>query len=244
MTPFKPSVYFRYTATLIDNKLYILGGYNLNENQIKEFFYLDVSVPFNTQELSWQDLSNINMIPPHSSATSVKGGPNNGTLFLFRGFTVDQTMALVYSFDSHSIVWSIPKVIGINPIRKWEVTGIINNDGRMYLWSGVTNTDYVNEMLILDTINLNWSKGNIINTLTPRSNYGAILLLNNKIIYIGGNDDYTITYNANTLNIAKGTALTLSEIYIYDIINDNWDTKVTSGKVPSNRAGFTAILGI
>ncbi|RGB23123.1 hypothetical protein C1646_774971 [Rhizophagus diaphanus] len=245
LTPFKPSIYFHHTATLIDNKLYILGGYNLNNNQIKEFFYLDVSVPFNTQELSWQDLSNINMIPLHSSATSVKGGPNNDTLFLFGGFTVDQTMALVYTFDSHSIVWSIPKVIGINPIRKWEVTGIINNDGRMYLWSGKTNTEFVNEMLILDTINLNWSKGSIINAPTPRNNYGAILLPNNKIIYIGGgSNDYTTTYNPDTLNISKGTALTLSEIYIYDMINDNWDTKVTSGKIPSNRAGFSAVLGL
>ncbi|CAG8721762.1 11102_t:CDS:1, partial [Rhizophagus irregularis] len=47
MTPFKPTVYHRHTATLIDNKLYILGGYDLNNNQIKEFFYLDVSAPFN-----------------------------------------------------------------------------------------------------------------------------------------------------------------------------------------------------
>ncbi|PKY33034.1 hypothetical protein RhiirB3_493630, partial [Rhizophagus irregularis] len=32
-------------------------------------------------------------------------------------------------------------------------------------------------------------------------------------------------------------------IYIYDTINDNWDTKVTSGKIPSNRAGFSVVLG-
>ncbi|EXX61662.1 uncharacterized protein OCT59_027804 [Rhizophagus irregularis] len=104
MTPFKPNVYSRHTATLIDNKLYILDGYDLNKKQINEFFYLDVSVPFNTQELSWQDLSNINMVPPHSSAISVKGGPNNDTLFLYRGLTTDQTMALVYAFDSQSVV--------------------------------------------------------------------------------------------------------------------------------------------
>ncbi|CAB5362582.1 unnamed protein product [Rhizophagus irregularis] len=243
MTPFKPSIYYRHTTTLIDNKLYILGGYDLNNNQIKEFFYLDVSVPFNTQELSWQDLSNINMVPLHSSATSVKGGPNNDTLFLFGGFTSDPTMALVYAFDSHSIVWSIPKVTGINPIRKWEVTGIINNNGRMYLWGGRVNTGYVNEMLILDTINLSWSKGSIVNVPTSRSNYGAALLPNNKIIYIGGINENG-SHNKNTLNIEEGTALTLSEIYIYDTINDNWDTKVTSGKIPSNRAGFSAVLGL
>ncbi|PKK71251.1 hypothetical protein RhiirC2_828473 [Rhizophagus irregularis] len=246
MTPFKPSVYFRHTATLIDNKLYILGGWDFNNNPLKEFSYLDVSVPFNTQELSWQDLSNINMLPPHSSATSVKGGANNDTLFLFGGFkAANQIMELVYTFDSHSIVWSIPKIAGVNTIRKWSLTGIINNDGKMYLWSGATNTDYVNEMLILDTINLNWSKGSIINAPTPRINYGTILLPNNKIIYIGGSNEYTTTtFDPNTLNIAKGTALTLSEIYIYDMINDNWDTKVTSGKIPSNRGGFSVVLGL
>ncbi|CAB4394352.1 unnamed protein product [Rhizophagus irregularis] len=198
--------------------------------KIKEFFYLDVSVPFNTQELSWQDLSNINMVPAHESAISVKGGPNNDTLFLYGGFTFDQTMALVYTFDSQSIVWSIPKIAGVNTIRKWSLTGIINNDGRMYLWSGDTNAIYVNEMLILDTINLNWSKGSIINAPTPRDRYG------------GKNND--ITFNTKTLNINQGTALTLSEVYIYDTINDNWETKPTSGKIPSNRGGFSAVLGL
>ncbi|RGB30095.1 hypothetical protein C1646_765765 [Rhizophagus diaphanus] len=248
MTPFKPSVYRFNTATLIDNKLYILSGRDFNENPLKEFFYLDVSVPFNTQELSWQDLSNINMIPPHFSAASVKGGPNNNTLFLYGGYNTDQTMSLVYTFDTQSIVWSIPKIAGVNTIRKWSLTGIINNDGKMYLWSGKTNTNtyyyYANEMLILDTINLSWSKGSIINAPTPRCNYGSILLPNNKIIYIGGDNDYTTFYYPDTLNIAIGTALTLSEIYIYDIINDNWDTKVTSGKIPSNRGGLSAVLGL
>uniref|UniRef100_U9U221 Galactose oxidase n=1 Tax=Rhizophagus irregularis (strain DAOM 181602 / DAOM 197198 / MUCL 43194) TaxID=747089 RepID=U9U221_RHIID len=249
MTPFKPSVYSHHTATLIDNKLYILGGYNLKTNRVKEFFYLDVSVPFNTQELSWQDLSNINMVPLHSSATSVKGGPNNDTLFLYGGDSYDQTMALVYTFDSRSIVWSIPKITGFNPARRSGLTGIINNDGRMYLWSGGNDTVYVtNEMLILDTINLSWSKGSIINAPIPRNRYSATLLPNNKIIYMGGNNDYTLTYFHNTLNIASGTALTLSEIYIYDMINDNWDTKVsniiTSGKIPSNRGGFSTVLGL
>ncbi|PKY59651.1 hypothetical protein RhiirA4_482575 [Rhizophagus irregularis] len=240
MTPFKPSVYSRHTATLIDNKLYILGGYDLNNNRIKEFFYLDISVQFNTQELSWQDLSNINMVPPHSSATSVKGGPNNDTLILYGGISSDQTMASVYTFNSQSIIWSIPKIAGVNTFIKWGSTGIINNDGRMYLWSGSTDTGYViNEMFILDTINLSWSKGSIINAPTPRFGYSATLLPNNKIIYmgkrvififkyvllfllmnaycLGGDNDVTTTYNISTLNISKGTALTLSEVYFVNI---------------------------
>ncbi|GBC06562.1 hypothetical protein RclHR1_06920001 [Rhizophagus clarus] len=226
MTPFKPSVYYRHTATLIDNKLYILGGLDVNDNPVKEFFYLDVSVPFNTQELSWQDLSNVNMVPPNSFATSVKGGSNNDTLFFYGGLTTDQTMSLVYTFDSQSIVWSIPKITGVNTVRKYFLTAIINNDGRMYLWSGATTvfygmiTIYADEMLILDTINLSWSQGNLVNAPIPRYNYGAALLPNNKIIYIGGSNEFN-TFDAYTLNIGTGSALTLSEI--------------TLGKIPSNR---------
>ena len=60
MAPFKPSQRYFHTATLIDNKLYILSGRGTgNENNEitgNQFFYLDVSVSFNTQELLWHDL--------------------------------------------------------------------------------------------------------------------------------------------------------------------------------------------
>ncbi|GBC04409.1 hypothetical protein RclHR1_05670011 [Rhizophagus clarus] len=245
MTPFKPSVFYGHTATLINNKLYVLGGLNFNGNPVKEFFYLDVSVPFNTQELSWKDLSDLNMVPPNYFATSVKGGPNNDTLFFYGGLTTDQTMALVYTFDSQSIVWSIPNITGVNTVRKYFLTAIINNDGRMYLWSGTVSgtNSFVNEMLILDTKNLSWSQGNLFNAPIPRRSYGTALLPNNKIIYMGGTSVGT-TYNDKTLNIETGSALPLSEIYIYDTIYDNWDTKITSGKIPSNRVGFSTVLGI
>ncbi|GES82066.1 hypothetical protein GLOIN_2v1834755 [Rhizophagus clarus] len=245
MTPFKPSVRFDHTATFIANKLYILGGLDYNKNPVNEFFYLDVSVPFNTQELSWQDLSNINMVPSNFGAASVKGGPNNDTLFFYGGFMTDQTMPLVYTFDSQSIVWSIPKITGVNTVRKFGLTAIINNGGRMYLWSGTVSgaNSYANEMLILDTINLSWSQGSLVNAPIPSYDYSTALLPNNKIIYIGGCSGTATKIDAN-LNIITGTALTLSEVYIYDTINDNWDTKTTSGKIPSNRAGFSTVLGL
>jgi N-acetylneuraminic acid mutarotase len=189
MTPFKPSTDSFHSATLIDNKLYILGGLDLNSKMLNEFFYLDVSVPFNTQELSWQDLSNINMVPIHHSAASVKGGPNNDTLFLCGGGTTAQTrqtMASVYTFDSQSIVWSIPKIAEVNTIRKWGLTGVIDYNGKVYLWGGkIANEVFSNDMLILDTINPSWNKGSIVNAPIPRAYYGATLLPNNRIIYIG-----------------------------------------------------------
>src|SRR5215469_8257202 len=90
--PFKPAARMGHTATLIENKLYILNGVDgtLNPNGTfvaeygnNDFFYLDVSVPFNTQNLSWKNLTNINTVPPHSYATSVRDGANNSTLLLY-----------------------------------------------------------------------------------------------------------------------------------------------------------------
>ncbi|RGB41048.1 hypothetical protein C1646_663347 [Rhizophagus diaphanus] len=98
-------------------------------------------------------------------------------------------------------------------------------------------------MLILNTINLNWEKGSLVNAPAPRCNYGATLLPNNKIIYMGGQIQGA-TYNSNTLIAVEGATLTLSEVYIYDMISDSWDTKITSGKIPSNRCCFSTVLGL
>src|SRR5437763_16547124 len=96
-TPFKPIQRFIHTATIINNKLYILGGSDLaNDIKLKDFFYLDASVPFDTRSLLWHDLSSTNTVPAHYSAASVKGGADNNTLFLYGGAT-DTTAALVYT---------------------------------------------------------------------------------------------------------------------------------------------------
>src|SRR5581483_12103550 len=73
-----------HTATLVDNKLYILGGYNAVDTSVDvDFFYLDVSAPFNTKGLQWNDLTNINIVPGHHGAASVAGGANNRTIFIY-----------------------------------------------------------------------------------------------------------------------------------------------------------------
>src|SRR3954468_1111733 len=122
--PFKPSVQSGHTATLVDNKLYILGGLVTG----KEFFFLDVSVPFDTKELSWQDLSNINIVPAHNIATSVKGGANNDTLILFGGDNIESTisvMSLVYTFDPKTNSWNTPQITGVGTVQTSGLTGII-----------------------------------------------------------------------------------------------------------------------
>ncbi|CAB4444258.1 unnamed protein product [Rhizophagus irregularis] len=227
----------RHTATLVDDKLYILGGYKSLEVG-KDFFYLDVSVPFITRNLLWKDLSSINTVPSHYGAISVNGGENNNRLFLYGGI-VDVTVTdFVYIFDPKSNSWSIPQITDNIPksngnisMKKSVLTGIIDQNGKMYLWGGLAKgvNIFNNDMLILDTKKFIWELGSSFDAPTARIHYGAALLPDNRIIYMGGFND--------------GGALTLNQVYLYDTINNNWNAKTTSGIVPSGRNGFSAVLG-
>ena len=187
-SPLKPIQRQWHTSTFIDNKIYILGGVYLTNDSvdINEFIYIDVSGPFNTMNLLWQDLST-NTLPVHSGATTVVGGANNNTLFLYGGN--DNAMALVYTFDSPSKTWNTPNIAGATLSKKGFLTGVRDNVGNIYLFGGTeiisgTRTDF-NDIPILDTINLSWKLGSIVGAPTQRINYGAVMLPNQNIIYLG-----------------------------------------------------------
>src|SRR6266542_4297474 len=132
-TSFRPKQRCYHTASFINKKLYISGGQSFNGSIDivgADFFYLDFSLRFNnTQELLWYNLSNNSSIPSHtSSATSVKGGANNDTLFVYGGFSPNQT-DLVYRFNSQSYLWDIPIITSNNNnivIKKRDMMGVIN----------------------------------------------------------------------------------------------------------------------
>jgi hypothetical protein len=164
-----------HTATFIDNKLYILGGFPTG----KGFFYINFSVPFNTKKLLLNDLSSINIVPAHRSAGSARGGANNDTLFICGGNnTVNKGVDLVYTFNSQSNSWSIPKITGDPPEFINSEMGTIDHNGIMYFWDM-----FVFKIVMLDTINLIWKKGSMTPNLVKT--YAATLLPDNKIIYIG-----------------------------------------------------------
>ncbi|PKC11510.1 hypothetical protein RhiirA5_397441 [Rhizophagus irregularis] len=212
----------RHTATLVDNKLYILGGSEINKVG-KDFFYIDFSVPFNTRNLLLTDLSKVNIVPPHFGAGSAKGGANNDTLFICGGVDdVNLKMEDVYTFDPKSNSWSIPKINGdAPPVLVSASTTVIDQKGKMYLWAGIGSN-----VPILDTINLVWTKGSSVGAPNVGLLASATTLLpNNKIIYL---ED---TNNDN-----------ISQVYIYDPVNDNWTTKATSGTIPPKKSGMSVIL--
>ncbi|CAG8444271.1 11039_t:CDS:2 [Funneliformis caledonium] len=234
-----PSLRMLHTATLVDEKLYILGGQNINRKDEdsgiigKEYFYLNVSIPFDTKKLIWNDLTNINIIPAHVGAVSAKGGVNDDiVIYGGRGMPYTENLASVYMFDTKSNQWNIPQITGNSFAKRRSLLGFIDSSKKLYMFAGwVINGNHVNDMIILDTVNLSFREGSRLNAPSPRINYAGVILPSQNIVYMGG-----MMYDES--------ALTLSEIYLYDTVNDKWSTRQTIGSIPSNRFGLSAVLGL
>src|SRR6266540_4163660 len=125
----RPPKRYDHNATVVRNRLYVLGGLRpfycdpLPPDN-REFFSVDVSVPFTNQGLLWNNLSSttFNTVPEQVGVATISGGPNNDTLFLFR-------FNIIYVFDTNTNSWS---VIGGIDIKRDSQTAV-PHDGKMYL---------------------------------------------------------------------------------------------------------------
>ncbi|CAG8810737.1 13028_t:CDS:2, partial [Gigaspora margarita] len=78
----KEIINFKHISVLVDKKLYFSGGYNHDQDEIlNDFFYLDVSQPFNIPALPWNDLTFTGA--PTKFAASACSSENNSDLFIF-----------------------------------------------------------------------------------------------------------------------------------------------------------------
>ncbi|CAG8722279.1 13005_t:CDS:2, partial [Funneliformis caledonium] len=264
-TSFIPTKRFEHSATLIDDKLYILGGLSLSSNLPnvtigKEFFYLDFSTSFDNQKLIWKDLTNINKVPSHCDSATANGGLKN-TLVLFGGFKfINVKMDLVYMYDTKKNSWDIPTIEGNEPNRTRALFASINDLGKIYYFGGSFNDSVVFDMVILDTINFRWRRGSLIHAPISREDYGSTILPNQIIVYLGGvykdqenlynhsmNDVYlydTVNNIWTTKRIIIFGGLTVKEntdsLYVLNLTNYVWSIPIVTGKAPSNRDGHRA----
>ena len=101
--------------------------------------------------------------------------------------TDNNVMASIYTYDPQSYSWSVPNITEDNN-RKAFITSINYNE-KMYLFGGQfkpydgKSNDI--DMLIFNTVSLSWESGSSINAPLIRSDYGAVLLPNKNIIYLG-----------------------------------------------------------
>ncbi|GBB96382.1 hypothetical protein RclHR1_02740013 [Rhizophagus clarus] len=248
-----PSLRKLHAAVLIEKKLYIFGGFNeinltpeieanYNKNPDDRFFYLDVSIPFNTSNLPWRQIPDNARNLPLGSLSSITtggvavsiGGVNNDKIFFFNNEIDNSTKSIspVHSYNSPNNVWNTQNLSGVRPIGRNQMKVVTDYTGKIYLL-GFTFQDitHPNGLFVCDTINLNCEIRDA--SFFSRLSYGATLLPNGIIVYMGGRD---ASYSA----VPDGFKM----IFLYDTINDKWDSKITTGIFPPPDFGITTVLGL
>ncbi|EXX52534.1 uncharacterized protein OCT59_018392 [Rhizophagus irregularis] len=242
-----PSLRKLFSAVLVGEKLYIYGGFMDNENANAQktpdyrFFYLDASISFDTSNLPWRAIPDNVKNLPLGSLSSVatggvaasNGGANNDSIFFFNN-EVAKSVSPVLSYNSLDNVWNTQNLSGVKPIGRNQMRAITDNKGKVYLLTGfdftVQGVKRTDGLFVCDTINLNCV---IKDAPLSRLGYGVTLLPNGNLVYIGGG-------NRNYIPVSDGFKV----IYLYDPINDKWDSKVTTGNIPPADVGITTVLGL
>ncbi|RIB14363.1 hypothetical protein C2G38_1661045 [Gigaspora rosea] len=227
-----------HTAFLVANKLYFLGGKNKFGKRTNDFFYLDVSNSFLTSNLSFHDLSYLSItLPPHQRGTASLCG--NTSIYFFGGERdlSNNQDSLIFSFDSVSQQWSLPKINGNEPNIRKQLSSTCDSKGQMYLYAGLSDSNMglplkiYNDINILDTVNLIWTTSDkSVSDFTPEFNNGfsATMLKDGIIVYIGGSN-------------SEGYH-DMSKIMLYNTNTASWSVMKASGQIPEKRAMHTSVL--
>jgi hypothetical protein len=191
---YSPNGRILHTATLVEKKIYFLGGKTSDGKFTNDFFYLDISKSFDKTKgmLPFVNLSDKALeIPPHYGATTAAFGEKKDSIFFFGGnmSSLNSPHTLMYSFNTKLLEWKTIEVSqGMVPMRRILTDAITGNDDKIYIFGGASldvNVTYSNEMIIFDTINNIWING--LNGLFIRVGHTATFLRDtNNIIYIGG----------------------------------------------------------
>uniref|UniRef100_U9THF6 Galactose oxidase n=1 Tax=Rhizophagus irregularis (strain DAOM 181602 / DAOM 197198 / MUCL 43194) TaxID=747089 RepID=U9THF6_RHIID len=224
-------------AVIIEDKIYYIGGYKFNQSQpTSDVFYLDVK----EFKFTWTDLvslgANLTLTSWHTASPN---GISLDSIFILGGVHLDEAnMNYVYKLDIKTNVISVPIIQGKTPQPRQGMNSAVSIEGKIYIFGGYVgsgdNIIFVNSLDILDTINLSWSVGSLVNSPVGRIYYTATLLNDGTIYYIGGKVD-------------RNNFSPMTEIYQYDTIGDKWSLKTATAEVaetmPGPRMGHTAVLG-
>ncbi|RIA84962.1 hypothetical protein C1645_831538 [Glomus cerebriforme] len=230
-----------HASVYVGGIIYYMGGYS-NESELSstiaantesEFFYVDTR----SNPLLWVDLKNQGVNLPFTIfPTASIGGVNQDSIFIIGGQHLNETNTnYLYRFDTETNELSVPIVKGKAPPTR-EGMNSVSYKGKIYIFGGHMGSGYniilFNNFDILDTINLIWQVGSLINSPVTRTGYTATLV-NGVIYYIGGRtQQYTFS--------------PMTEIFQYDILGNTWSLKKATATdittIPGARVGHSAVL--
>ncbi|KAF0552386.1 kelch repeat protein [Gigaspora margarita] len=241
MSTFAPTSRYFQSSVVVGERIYFLGGVGATGKGTSDFFYLNVSPPFNTVNLQWTDLTSVAPIPVLSAfSPSCVGGSSNSTIFLFEHRStnnVNSTTLVTFSLDINSPKWSNTITSGVTPPVRQEMSAVVDKNGKIYINGGYypyepsTMQKSYNNTYIFDSLKLSWTSGS--NAPIVRSDCTATLLPSGLIVYIGGTNDDSLT----------SPEVDMTRITTYNTITGTWLSVTAVGDVITARQSHSAVLG-
>ncbi|RIB22617.1 hypothetical protein C2G38_2173559 [Gigaspora rosea] len=171
-----------------------------------EFFYLDVSKPFKTDDdsIPWVDLTDTGG-PLKTEASACIGGKNNSMIFIFGGFShssgdlyANQSFGITNNNTNdlwvfNTLTWSSNARL---PIAKYGYCVVTLPDGNILYIGGYFNFK-------INSTNLEASMNDSISdpNPSPRYHFSAVLISDGRFIIFGGHSVGTISDPSSGINL-------------------------------------------
>ncbi|KAF0559901.1 galactose oxidase [Gigaspora margarita] len=257
---FKPESRGGHMATLVNDRIYFMGGlrpitknstvqYNISD----EVFYLNLSSPFTVDSPPFIDLSDISRMPFGSEKGSTVLGDNGQRIYLVGGiqqnmttFNYNASDSILWIYTIKSQKWNIsgPGTHGTLLLRRRSTATIINSKNVIYIFGGRVELDTGSSLLTVyddlftfDTNLLEWKNLSLPNHPSKRSHCSATLMPDGRIIYIGG-----LTQSNPGEDAIR---VLMTEIYVFNTAQSTWSLKIANSPDSVNidpRVGHTAVL--
>lgn len=191
------------------NSMIIIGG----ETQIG--IAHDVLV-FSLSLFTWTSYNDIMPLPLAHMACVTNSDKKIG--FMFAGVTNEKMIDDLYIVDLEDINIVKVQAVGTRPSPR-AYSAIYEMDNFLYIWGGKCTGKDQTWLFRIHTQNTNWEVVNYGNSSITQSRYMHGLIGYNNLLYILPGRPYSNT------------------TYIYDILNENWDT--IDIPILNNRAGYS-----
>ncbi|RHZ52436.1 hypothetical protein Glove_461g29 [Diversispora epigaea] len=245
---YNPPKRIYHNSEIIDDKLLIFSGWTNIADYTFELFYLDLSKPFDNNNLTWTLIPE-GSLPIHTYQSATVLSLDNSTIYLIGGYMTNKITHnydysnLVYAYNYPTSAWSAPELGGdIVPPRQ-SIRGVIDNSRIIYIFGGFNATDLVNntgdlynDMNTLNTVSNTWTTLSISENIPIRcSHYTANILPNGIIVYIGGIEKVSSF-------AASFTLVNINQIKLFDTENLEWSYVNATGNEIDSRIYFTSVL--
>eukprot|EP01095_Lingulamoeba_sp_RSL-Kostka_P007809 TRINITY_DN2541_c0_g1_i1.p1 TRINITY_DN2541_c0_g1~~TRINITY_DN2541_c0_g1_i1.p1 ORF type:complete len:217 (-),score=56.57 TRINITY_DN2541_c0_g1_i1:443-1093(-) len=195
-----PPPLHKHTCTLVNSKLFIIGGFNITGQGEKIFNDLIV---FDTETMYWYSPYCTGVSPINLSGHSATHD-GDGRIFIFGGSDGNEYYNDVFYLNTNTFEWSKAKVTGDVPCARscHSATAV---GSKIYIFGGGQNNQSFNDVYALDTEKLAWSNINTKGEAPMTRGYHTASLIGDKIAIFGGSDTQSCFSDMSILDTTTNT---------------------------------------